>query len=132
MGGDAMPTRAMTDLGIDPDAVEEALANNWTFPARWYSDPEIYALELEGIFSRSWQYAGPLCKLPQPGDHIVCQVGRVRILITRGRDGELHGFINVCRHRAFPVAVEDGNRTTLQCRYHAWTYELDGRLRKAP
>ena len=127
-----MPTRAMTDLGIDPDAVEEALANNWTFPARWYSDPDIYGLELDGIFSRSWQYAGPLSKLAQPGDHIVCQIGRVPILITRDRDGELHGFINVCRHRAFPVAVEDGNRTTLQCRYHAWTYELDGSLRKAP
>ncbi|HTU28638.1 MAG TPA: aromatic ring-hydroxylating dioxygenase subunit alpha [Solirubrobacteraceae bacterium] len=127
-----MPTKTMTDLGIDREAVEEALANNWTFPARWYSDSDIHALELEGIFSRSWQYAGPLSKLAQPGDHIVCQVGRVPILITRGRDGELHGFINVCRHRAFPVAVEDGNRTTLQCQYHAWTYDLDGSLRKAP
>jgi phenylpropionate dioxygenase-like ring-hydroxylating dioxygenase large terminal subunit len=127
-----MALRTMTDLKIDSDAVEEALAANFTFPARWYSDPEIYALELEGIFSRSWQYAGPLCKLSEPGDHIVCQVGRAPILITRDKAGELHGFINVCRHRAFPVAVEDGNRSTLQCRYHAWTYGLDGRLRKAP
>jgi phenylpropionate dioxygenase-like ring-hydroxylating dioxygenase large terminal subunit len=127
-----MATRTMTDLGIDPDAVEDALAANFTFPARWYSDPDIYALELEGIFSRSWQYAAPLCKLSQPGDHVVCQIGRVPILITRDRNGELHGFINVCRHRAFPVAVEDGNRSTLQCRYHAWTYDLDGSLRKAP
>src|ERR1700749_2213139 len=98
-----MPTKTMTDLGIDREAVEEALANNWTFPARWYSDADIYALELDGIFSRSWQYAGPLAKLAHPGDHIVCQVGRVPILITRSRDGQLHGFINVCRHRAFPV-----------------------------
>jgi phenylpropionate dioxygenase-like ring-hydroxylating dioxygenase large terminal subunit len=127
-----MPLRTMTGLGIDSDAVEEALAANFTFPARWYSDPEIYALELEGIFSRSWQYAGPLCKLSEPGDHIVSQIGRVPILITRDKAGELHGFINVCRHRAFPVAMEDGNRSTLQCRYHAWTYGLDGRLRKAP
>jgi choline monooxygenase len=122
----------MTELGIDPDAIEEALNADFTFPARWYSDPEIYALELDGIFSRSWQYAAPLCKLAEPGDHVVCQIGRVPILITRDRDGSLHGFINVCRHRAFPVAVEDGNRSTLQCRYHAWTYDLDGSLRKAP
>lgn len=127
-----MPTKTMTELGIDADAVEEALDANLTFPARWYSDPDIYALEVDRIFSRSWQYAGPLCKLSNPGDHIVCQIGRVPILITRDRDGELHGFINVCRHRAFPVAVEDGNRSTLQCRYHAWTYNLDGSLRKAP
>ena len=127
-----MPTRTMTDLGIDADAIEAALDANFTFPARWYSDPEIYALELDGVFSRSWQYAAPLCKLSEPGDRVVSQIGRVPILITRGRDGALHGFINVCRHRAFPVAVEDGNSSSLQCRYHAWTYDLDGRLRKAP
>lgn len=127
-----MPTKAVNDLAIDLDAVAEALDRNLTFPARWYSDPDVYAFELERIFARSWQYAGPLCKLEDPGDHIVCQVGRVPVLVTRDRHGELHGFVNVCRHRAFPVAVEDGNRKTLQCRYHAWTYELDGRLRKAP
>jgi phenylpropionate dioxygenase-like ring-hydroxylating dioxygenase large terminal subunit len=127
-----MLTKTMSDLGIDRDAVEQALADDYTFPARWYSDPEIYAFELERIFSRSWQYAGPLCKLSEPGDHIVCQIGHVPVLIARDLDGELHGFINVCRHRAFPVAVEDGNRKTLQCGYHAWTYDLDGSLRKAP
>jgi phenylpropionate dioxygenase-like ring-hydroxylating dioxygenase large terminal subunit len=127
-----MPTKTLTDLGIDAEAVEEALARNLTFPARWYSDPDIYAFELERIFTRSWQYAGPLFKLSEPGDHIVCQVGHIPLLITRDLAGELHGFINVCRHRAYPVAVEDGNRKTLQCGYHAWTYDLDGRLRKAP
>jgi phenylpropionate dioxygenase-like ring-hydroxylating dioxygenase large terminal subunit len=127
-----MLTNAISELGIDAEAVEDALARNFTFPARWYSDPDIYAFELERIFSRSWQYAGPLCKLRNPGDHIVCQIGAVPILVTRDLHGELRGFVNVCRHRAFPVAVEDGNRRTLQCRYHAWTYDLDGTLRKAP
>lgn len=127
-----MPTTTMRDLGIDPDAVEDALARNMTFPARWYSDPQVYAFENERIFTRAWQYAGPLQKLAEPGDHIVCQVGQIPILVTRDRNGELHGFINVCRHRAYPVATCDGNRGTLQCAYHAWTYELDGRLRKAP
>lgn len=127
-----MPTKTMFDLGIDPEAVEEALSRGMTFPARWYSDPDIYAFENERIFARSWAYAGPLEKLREPGDHIVCRVGQIPILVTRDRDGELHGFINVCRHRAFPVAVCDGNRSTLQCAYHAWTYDLDGRLRKAP
>lgn len=127
-----MPTKTMHDLGIDADAVEEALGRNMTFPARWYSDPGVYAFENERIFTRSWQYAGPLEKLRNPGDHIVCRVGQVPIVVTRDSAGDLHGFINVCRHRAFPVAVCDGNRGTLQCRYHAWTYNLDGSLRKAP
>jgi phenylpropionate dioxygenase-like ring-hydroxylating dioxygenase large terminal subunit len=127
-----MPTKTMHDLGIDGDAVEDALSRSLTFPARWYSDPDIYAFETERIFSRSWQYAGPLEKLEKPGDHIVCQVGQVPIVVTRDSAGELHGFINVCRHRAYPVAVCDGNRGTLQCQYHGWTYNLDGGLRKAP
>jgi choline monooxygenase len=52
--------------------------------------------------------------------------------VTRARDGELRAFLNVCRHRGFTVADGQGRRETLQCRYHAWTYELDGRLRAAP
>ena len=52
--------------------------------------------------------------------------------MTRDAEGELHGFVNVCRHRAHPVAMKDGCRKLLQCRYHGWTYTLDGRLQNAP
>ena len=62
-----MGTKTLDDLGIDADAVEEALSRDMTFPARWYSDPAIYAFELDHIFTRSWQYAGPLAKLAVPG-----------------------------------------------------------------
>lgn len=117
---------------LDIDAVEEALAANMTFPARWYSDPDIYQFELEHIFSREWQIVAPVQRLAEPGDHVVCMVGRVPIVVTRDRRGALHGFVNVCRHRAYPVASDDGNRKTLQCAYHGWTYELDGSLRRAP
>ena len=119
-------------LGIDRAQVEEMLAANMTFPARWYSDPAIYEFELEQIFTRTWQLAGPLAKLANPGDHMVCHAAHVPIVVTRDLGGELHGFVNVCRHRAYPVALSDGNRKTLQCGYHGWTYDLDGRLRRAP
>jgi phenylpropionate dioxygenase-like ring-hydroxylating dioxygenase large terminal subunit len=122
----------MSDLGIDAAAVEQALDKNMTFPARWYWDPKIYEFELEHIFARSWQLAGRLDKLEKPGDHILCQVAHIPIIVTRDLEGQLHGFINVCRHRAHPVAMSDGNQKLLQCRYHGWTYELDGNLRRAP
>jgi choline monooxygenase len=51
---------------------------------------------------------------------------------VRGRDAELRAFVNVCRHRGHPVLSGEGCRETLQCPYHAWTYDLDGSLRKAP
>jgi phenylpropionate dioxygenase-like ring-hydroxylating dioxygenase large terminal subunit len=127
-----MSVKAIDELGIDLDGVEEALAQDLTFPARWYSDPDIFAFELDHVFKRSWQYAGPLQQLTKHGDCIVCQAGPVPIVVTRNRDGELRGFVNVCRHRAFPVVREACNRKLLQCGYHAWTYNLDGSLHKAP
>lgn len=127
-----MGATTMEALGIDPFEVEEMLAQNMTFPARWYSDPAIYQFELERIFTRTWQLAGPLRRVAKPGDVMVAQAAHVPIVVTRDAAGELHGFVNVCRHRAYPVATENSNRKTLQCKYHAWTYGLDGRLRKAP
>ncbi len=64
--------------------------------------------------------------------HCRPRAGRLPIVVTRARDGALRAFLNVCRHRGFQVAEGEGKRETLQCPYHAWTYGLDGRLRKAP
>jgi choline monooxygenase len=54
------------------------------------------------------------------------------VLVVRGGDGELRGFLNVCRHRGSVVVSSDGNAPRLRCPYHAWTYDLDGSLRSAP
>jgi phenylpropionate dioxygenase-like ring-hydroxylating dioxygenase large terminal subunit len=120
------------ELGIDPGEVERALDAGMTFPAAWYSDPAIHRVDLERIFRRSWQVVCAAARVAAPGDHAVGRVGDVPVIIVRGEDGVLRGFINVCRHRAFPLASCDGHRKTLQCRYHAWTYDLDGSLRVAP
>src|SRR3954471_14083600 len=63
---------------------------------------------------------------------MTARAGRTPILVTRARDGELRAFLNVCRHRGFPVAEGAGQREAIQCPYHAWTYGLDGSLRAAP
>jgi choline monooxygenase len=103
-----------------------------TLPYRWYSDPEILGREQERIFRPSWQYAGHLGELPEPGTYLTTRAGHVPVLVTRARDGALRAFLNVCRHRGFPVASGSGRRETIQCPYHAWTYGLDGSLRSAP
>lgn len=119
-------------IGIDPHEVRAGLDRGMTFPGRWYWDRRIFDFELAEIFPRSWVFAAPLHALARPGDVVATRAGHVPIVLTRDLDGELHGFVNVCRHRAYPVAKERANRKLLQCDYHAWTYELDGRLRKAP
>ena len=58
--------------------------------------------------------------------------GSLPVLVVRGSDGELRGFVNVCRHRGHVLCEADARRETIQCPYHAWTYDLDGGLRSAP
>jgi phenylpropionate dioxygenase-like ring-hydroxylating dioxygenase large terminal subunit len=103
-----------------------------TTPWAWYTDPEVFRLEQERIFRRAWQYAGHTGQVAEPGDYFTTRAGLVPIVVTRDRERGLNAFVNVCRHRGFPVARGAGRRETLQCGYHAWTYGLDGGLRTAP
>jgi len=98
----------------------------------WYRDPRVLEVEERRLFRSSWQYVGPLERLTRAGDHVVGLVSRVPVVVVRGGEGELRGFLNVCRHRGSVVVPADGNATKLQCPYHAWTYDLDGTLRSAP
>jgi choline monooxygenase len=102
-----------------------------TLPYGWYTDPEILRRERERIFRPAWHYVGHTGQLAGPG-FVATEVARTPVVLTRDRDGVLRGFVNVCRHRGFVLAAGEGARETLQCPYHAWTYGLDGRLRKAP
>jgi nitrite reductase/ring-hydroxylating ferredoxin subunit len=81
---------------------------------------------------RPGSYAGWTDQVAEPGSFFASVAGHIPVAIVRGRDGELRGFVNVCRHRGHAVVEGSGCRETLQCPYHAWTYGLDGVLRKAP
>lgn len=110
----------------------ESLASGLTLPASWYSDPAILELERERIFACSWQYVGRTAQVERPGDFFASRAGHIPVVVVRDEDGTLNGFVNVCRHRGHEVASGAGNRKTLQCPYHAWTYGLDGCLRSVP
>lgn len=103
-----------------------------TMPSRWYTDPRFLDLEKERIFWKTWQPVGRTDMVQRPGDFFTCEVAGERLVVTRGQDDQLRAFYNVCAHRAGPVAVGKGNRRSLQCKYHGWTYGLDGRLLSAP
>ncbi len=108
------------------------LADNRTLPWSWYSDPAVLKLEQDRIFGRSWQYAGHTGQLSEPGSFMATRAGNLPIVVLRDREGDLRGFVNVCRHRGSVICVGEGRRETLQCPYHAWTYGLDGSLLNAP
>ena len=103
-----------------------------TIPWEWYSDPAVARLEQKLIFRRSWQYAGHAGDLAEPGSFTTARAADVPVVLVRGRDEMLRAFVNVCRHRGFTLCEGTGRRETLQCPYHAWTYDLNGSLRNAP
>jgi phenylpropionate dioxygenase-like ring-hydroxylating dioxygenase large terminal subunit len=113
--------------------LEESLARGYTLPAEWYTGAAAFARERERIFSRAWQYAGLTEQLAHPGSFLTTTLGDVPVVLTRAEDGTLRAFANVCRHRGSQLMREEcGHRNTLQCSYHAWTYNLDGTLHAAP
>jgi phenylpropionate dioxygenase-like ring-hydroxylating dioxygenase large terminal subunit len=103
-----------------------------TLPFAWYSDEHVLQRERSRIFARSWQYAGRASDVSKPGSFLATDAGGVPVLVTRDKAGELRAFLNVCRHRGAVLLEGCGRRATVQCSYHAWTYELDGSLRTAP
>jgi len=127
----AVTTHAVPPPGVPPKLRSE-LERGLTLPAAWYSDEGVYRLEQERIFARSWQYAGIAADVAEPGQFLTCTAGDTPLVVVRGRDGALRALVNVCRHRGHLVAQGCGRRETLQCPYHAWTYDLDGSLRTAP
>ena len=110
----------------------EDLAYAKTMPYRWYTDPAFLELEKEKIFWKTWQPIGRVADVLRSGDFFTCEVTGEPLVIVRGKDNQLRGFFNVCPHRAAVVANGRGNRKSLQCKYHGWTYDLEGKLMRAP
>ena len=102
-------------------------------PARHYFGEDMLALEQRTVLARSWQLVAHQGQLAEPGDHVVDKIAGVPVLVVRGQDGVLRAFANVCRHRAGPLALCNGKGArALHCKYHGWTYTLEGQLRSAP
>jgi choline monooxygenase len=118
---------------LDRPDLEAALEDGYTLPADWYTEPSVFQLEKTRIFHHSWQYVCLGEQVRERGDFVTYGAGDVPVLVVRDDDGALRAFANVCRHRGSTlVLAAAGNRKSIQCHYHAWTYGLDGFLRAAP
>jgi len=95
----------------------------------FYTDSDIFALDLEHIFYKEWLFVAHSAELPQPGSYLTLQIGAYPIVLTRAADDVIRAFINSCRHRGARVCpTTAGTASKLVCPYHQWTYQLDGRL----
>lgn len=102
-------------------------------PASWYRSEEMYELERRAIFSKKWILITHKLRFQKPGDFLRFHEAGFSFFLCQDRQGSINGFHNICRHRAFPLVNEDeGNVKILSCKYHGWSYGLNGNLAKAP
>jgi phenylpropionate dioxygenase-like ring-hydroxylating dioxygenase large terminal subunit len=98
-----------------------------------YIDPQVFALEQERIFRRTWLYVAHESEVPNPGDYVLARLGPDEVILVRKDDGALAMVHNRCAHRGARIVVEPaGSLRQLRCPYHAWTYRLDGSLLGLP
>lgn len=116
------------NLHLQPLALNKALALH----ADTYTAPEFAKLENKHIFESQWQLVGHVDQVNKVGDYLVTQIGSIPLIIVKNQNNQLKALHNVCRHRAGPLATENGNNKVLRCQYHGWTYTLDGQLKSAP
>jgi choline monooxygenase len=115
------------------DLAPQPLDHATALAPSFYADPAQVAIDRRVVFDRGWQLVAHVCQLREPGDHVVADFAGLPVIAVRGGDGAIRVMHNVCRHRAGPIALCDGLAAkSLRCRYHGWTYTLDGTLRSAP
>ena len=98
----------------------------------YYSDPKIFETEFKQLFTSTWQFAGHASQLVQTGDYFAFELFGEGFFCVKGEDGQIRTFYNVCQHRAHPLVNGCGSASKLTCPYHAWTYDLKGRLEFGP
>ena len=98
-------------------------------PQEFYTDPEIYAFDVDQIYGNSWILVGFEIEVPSPGCTMAVTIGRSPVVVVRGRDGALRAFHNSCRHRGAQICGDGlSKRPRLVCPYHQWAYDLEGQL----
>jgi Rieske 2Fe-2S family protein len=101
-------------------------------PGRTYHDTAIHDWEREQFLRHDWVIVGREAEAPQAGTYFTTELDGEPLLVVRGRDDRLRAFYNVCQHRGTAVVEEPcGKAVRFQCPYHAWIYDLEGKLVRA-
>ena len=101
--------------------------------ARVFIDRDVYDLEMERIFTRSWLFVAHETEIPNAGDFVTRFMGEDAVIVVRGNDGQVRVLLNTCRHRGRRVCeMDNGNASHFRCPFHGWTYNNHGELTGVP
>ena len=119
-------------MSISNEAIR-ALVREGEIHSSVYSNPELFALEMERLFHRRWLFLGHESQLPEAGSYFTGRLGQVPVVCVRGEDGQVRTFVNRCTHRGAKVCQGTAGKVPrLVCPYHGWTFELSGKLSWIP
>ncbi len=114
----------------DIDQLINNYQDGYSLEQPFYISPDIFNHDMEKLINQRWLMVDHASRIPNKGDYFLFDIGNESIIIIRQSDNQVNAFFNVCRHRGSRVCLEQqGNKKLLSCPYHAWTYELDGKLR---
>ena len=112
--------------------VEPGWTPGYSLPQSCYTSESTFDSDLSKLGASQWLLVDHESRIPQQGDYFLFEFGVESIIVIRNRSGVVNAFYNVCRHRGSRICLEgEGKKHMLTCPYHAWSYDLDGRLRGA-
>jgi phenylpropionate dioxygenase-like ring-hydroxylating dioxygenase large terminal subunit len=112
----------------------QLITPDWRVAGDVYRDPDVFAEEMERIYSRSWVYVAHESEIANGGDYKIAHVGLQPVIVSRSSDDHsINVMFNRCRHRGSAVCQQErGNSNYFRCAYHGWTYSSSGRLIGVP
>jgi glycine/D-amino acid oxidase-like deaminating enzyme/phenylpropionate dioxygenase-like ring-hydroxylating dioxygenase large terminal subunit/glycine cleavage system aminomethyltransferase T len=131
----SMPSTKIKEIFADEATysyTRKPIERAWTMNPMAYYDDDFFDLEQNRIYSGAWTVVGLSDSVRKPGDTVLAKLGSQNIFLTRDKNMNLNGFLNVCRHRGSTLVHKDGNYPVISCPYHRWGYALDGRLLATP
>ena len=99
-----------------------------SLPTEWYTDDKFLEKEMNQIFLKSWLLIGPEAQISNPGDCLFQSIADQPIVCARQEDNSIKTFFNICRHRAGSFENKKSKNNYLVCKYHGWTYSINGQL----
>ena len=103
-----------------------------SLPAWCFTSQAFHDAEVEHVFMKTWVFVGHVSELPDAGDYLTMTIAGEPIIVMRDREGGLGAFSNTCMHRGARLLEGKGNKRSIVCPYHMWTYGTDGQLLSAP
>lgn len=118
---------------LDYDKLIKSRKKGYSLEQPFYDNETIFNRDMAQLVTQRWLLTDHASRIPKKGDYFLFEVGRESIIVIRSSETEIKAFFNVCRHRGSQLCKDaQGNKKRLTCPYHAWTYQLDGSLRRPP